>query len=55
MKNIKKILLTITIILFILLIIFISFKIYQYNTVKKITKTIIDKRDSLDFFFEISE
>lgn len=55
MKKSKKIILIITIILLIILAIFTGIKIYQYNTVMKITNAVKAKRDSLDFFYEINE
>ena len=55
MKKSKKIILIITIILLIILAIFTSIKIYQYNTVMKITDAVKAKRDSLNFFYEINE
>lgn len=55
MKKSKKIILIITIILLIILAIFTGIKIYQYNTVMKITNAVKSKRESLDFFYEINE
>lgn len=55
MKKSKKIILIITIILLIVLAIFTGIKIYQYNTVMKITDAVKSKRESLDFFYEINE
>ena len=52
MKKTKKIILIIILLLLIALAIFTGFKIHQYNEIFKLNQALIDKRDSLDFYYE---
>lgn len=52
MKKTKKIILIIILLLLIALAIFTGFKIYQYNEILKLNQALMDKRNSLNFYYE---